>query len=290
MNARKSGLIGFPVEHSISPVFQQAAFDALGIDARYERWSTTTEALRERVAGLRHPEFFGANVTVPHKQAVLPLLDDVDSLAHRAGAVNTIVRRDARLFGSNTDVEGFRRALRERGPFEASGKRAVVLGAGGAARAVVLALELEGAVSIAVANRHPERAQRLVAGLRSDAGPELISLPWEDAVSPVVLRTASLLVNCTTLGLAGTSTAKESPVSAVALSPRLFVCDIVANPPLTPLLVAAREAGAPYLGGLAMLVYQGAASFELWTGAAAPIDVMMQAAEAAMQPPAQIGR
>ncbi|HZU76874.1 MAG TPA: shikimate dehydrogenase [Dehalococcoidia bacterium] len=279
---RIAGLIGHPVGHSISPQFQQAAFDALGIDARYERWDTPPEGLAPRVAALRHEPYLGANVTVPHKEAVLPLLDAVEPLAHRAGAVNTIVREDGRLRGYNTDVAGFRRALAERGSFSAAAKRALVLGAGGAARAVVLALELEAARSVTVANRRHERALRLVEELRSRSGPPLTALPWEAAQQPEMLRSVELLVHCTTIGMAGSAAARELPVRPEALAPHVFVCDVVANPRRTPLLLAAEAAGCRTLGGLPMLVYQGAASFELWTGRAAPVAVMLAAADEAM--------
>lgn len=279
------GLIGDPVGHSISPVFQQAALDALGIAARYERWQTPAAELPARIATLRRDPYLGANVTVPHKEAALALLDEVDHLARRAGAVNTIRREGERLLGANTDVAGFRRALREAGGFAAGGKRAIVLGAGGAARAVILALEQEGAAAVAVANRHPERAERLVRELRTDAAPDLVTLPWQEATAAAALRGADLLVHCTTLGMAGSAGAGVSPVAEDALHARLFVCDIVANPLETPLLRAAGAVGARGLGGLPMLVYQGAAAFTLWTGAAAPIDVMLAAAERAMREP-----
>ncbi len=280
------GLIGDPVGHSISPVFQQAALDALGIAARYDRWQTPAAELPARVELLRHAPYLGANVTVPHKEAVSALLDEVDHTARRAGAVNTIRRDGGRLLGSNTDVAGFRRALREAGGFEAGGKRVVILGAGGAARAVILALEQEGAAAVAVANRHAERAERLVRELRSDAAPDLVTIPWDDATSAACLRGADLLIHCTTLGMAGSTRAGVSAVDAEALHERLFVCDIVANPLQTPLLAAAKAAGARGLGGLPMLVYQGAAAFSLWTGATAPVDVMLAAAERAMAGPA----
>ena len=280
MTAR-AGLIGHPVGHSISPIFQQAGFDALGLDALYEAWDTPPEALPARVAMLREDGYLGANVTVPHKEAVLALVDEPDHLVRRVGALNTIYRRDGVLHASNTDVGGFRRALQSAG-FDATGARAVVLGAGGAARAIVLALELDGALSVAIANRSPQRAQRLAADLRSDAGPDMIAVPWEEAVSAPHLAATDLLVNCTTLGLAGSAGATISPVAAQALHAALFVADIVANPLQTPLLRAAQQAGARTLGGLPMLVYGGAEAFSLWTERAAPIEVMLRAAEAAM--------
>ncbi len=280
MTAR-AGLIGHPVGHSISPIFQQAGFDALGLDACYEAWDTTPEALVERVALLRGDGYLGANVTVPHKEAVLSLVDEPDHLVRRVGALNTIFRRRGVLHASNTDVGGFRRSLHTAG-FDAAGTRALVLGAGGAARAIVLALELDGALSVAITNRSAERAQRLARELRSDAGPDLVAVPWEEAVSAPHLAAVDLLINCTTLGLAGSAGAARSPVAAEALHAGLFVADIVANPLQTPLLHEARRAGAGTLGGLPMLVYGGAEAFTLWTERPAPVEVMLHAAEAAM--------
>lgn len=290
MGTRVVGLIGYPVAHSISPLFQQAAFDALGIDVRYERWQTEADELALRVGTLRQRRFLGANVTVPHKEGVPSLLDRVEPSASRAGAVNTVCNRDGVLVGLNTDISGFRRALRDSGGFDAGGRRVTVLGAGGAARAVVIALEQEGAQRVMLANRHPARAARLVHDLRTDPGPDLVRLDWEEAVSAENLRTTDLLVNCSTLGLAGTMEVEETPVPREHLHDRLFVCDIVANPLLTPLLCDARAAGARTMGGLAMLVYQGAASFEQWTGQAAPIDTMMRAAVSAMDRTAGSGK
>lgn len=278
-----AGLIGFPVAHSISTIFQQAAFDALGIDARYERWATTAIELPARIAALRSPAYLGANVTSPHKERVLDLLDEVEPVARRVGAVNTIVNTGGTLQGANTDVEGFTRALRERGGFDPRGAAALLLGAGGAARAVVVALAEAGAARILVANRHPERAIRLVSDLEPASSSRIEALRWSDAVSAAGLRSVELLIHCTTLGLAGSELAAEAPVSAAALHRNLFVCDIVANPLVTPLLRLARAAGARCLGGLPMLVYQGAAAFERWTRRSAPVELMMQAAEAAMR-------
>src|SRR3990172_1548085 len=160
------GVIGYPLKHSLSPAFQQAALDHLGLDIRYEAWPTPPDSLAETVAGLRAPDRLGANVTIPHKEAVIPFLDELDDLARRVGAVNTIANRQGRLYGCNTDVERFLRALREDGSFDPAGSRVLVAGAGGAARAVVVALVEAGAASITVINRTFSRATRLVEELR----------------------------------------------------------------------------------------------------------------------------
>lgn len=277
-----AGLIGHPVGHSISPVFQQAAFDALGLDARYERWDTPPQALAERVRMLRTDAYLGANVTVPHKEQVAGLLDSVSTLAARAGAVNTVVTRNGALHGDNTDVPGFARALREVGGVSVTGLRVLLLGAGGAARAVVLALQSEGVRSITIANRHRDRAAQLANELAMPAGPALTTAGSDAESLSNVIRESELLVNCTTIGMAGSPMAGVSPLPASLLRAGMMVCDIVANPRVTPLLRDAERAGCRTLGGLPMLVFQGAAAFEAWTGRDAPTEIMMAAAAKAM--------
>lgn len=264
------GLIGFPVNHSLSPSFQQPALDALGIDARYELWPTPLEAIPERVASLRDLSTLGANVTVPHKQAVVPYLDELSDVARQAEAVNTIVNRDGKLLGDNTDVYGIERSLREAGIREA-GFRAVVLGAGGAARAVVLALGSLGAGEIIIANRSPERA----AGIQ-EAFPELGVRVVDTASAELseALAKAGLLVNSTSLGW----NANETPLDLTLLASMPsngLVFDLTYRDTL--LLTSAAGRGLNTLDGLPMLVYQGARAFELWTGRPAPVELMMQA-------------
>ena len=275
------GLIGHPVGHSVSPVFQQAAFDALRLPFRYEAWDTPPATLATTVGSLRSGERVGANVTVPHKEAVGALLDSVGDEARATGAVNTIVRRGARLEGYNTDIVGFADALREDGGFDVCGARAGVLGAGGAARAVVYALLAGGAAQVWVHNRTPQRAEALVAALDPGDG-RLAALTGDpgDRASP--LRACDLLVNCTTLGMAHGPTAADAYLREEQIPPGAFVCDIVANPAQPPLLARARARGCRTLGGLPMLVRQGAAAFTLWTGRSAPLDVMFAAARAVL--------
>jgi shikimate dehydrogenase len=273
------GLIGHPVGHSISPVFQQAGFDALGLDIRYEAWETAGEALAGRVASLREDERIGANVTVPYKEAVLELLDVLTEEALRTGAVNTIARGDGgRLVGHNTDIAGFDEALRRDGGFDPSGARVCVLGAGGAARAAIVALVDGGAAEIALWNRTPERAHALAGALdRRDGRLRVVGDDVGEAAAE-----AGLIVNCTTLGMAGGAGAGLSPLLEPEIPTGAFVFDIVANPAETPLMAAARSRGCATLGGLSMLVRQGARAFTLWTGREAPLEVMFAAARRAM--------
>ena len=277
---QRLGIIGHPIGHSISPVFQQAALDAIGFDGTYQPWDVAPDDLGEFVAGLRAPGTLGINVTVPHKEAVIPFLDQVDDWASTAGAVNTVVNRDGHLAGYNTDGVGFLRALREGGDFEPRGRDVLVLGAGGSARGVVYALARVGAAQIFVANRTLERAERLAA-MAKDTGAASDALELSDA--PGAAREVALIVNCTSMGMVHGPDENGTPLSASDLPSSVLVNDLVYNPLETPLLREAARAGAGTLGGIQMLVYQGAASFEMWTQQDAPVAVMLEAATAAMR-------
>lgn len=278
------GVICGPGKKSLSPVFQQAALDRLRLDMTYEAWPTAPDDLDDRIQGLRRPQMLGANVTIPHKEAVLPLLDETDPLVQRVGAANTIVNREGRLHGFNTDVGGFLRALREDGGFEPKGRQAVIAGAGGAARAIVLALIQAGAPGVAVVNRTLSRGVRLVDDMRPLAGEtRLEALPDTLAGWTSAVREADLLVNCTSVGAAVAGGERKSPVPLGVIHPGLFVFDLIYYPSETLLMAHARKVGAPVLGGLPMLIAQGAESFRIWTGKEAPVDVMLEAAERALE-------
>ncbi len=278
---QRLGIIGYPIGHSISPIFQQAGLDHLGIDATYEKWEVTPEDVGDFVAGLRASGTLGINITVPHKQAVIPFLDEVDEWATAAGAVNTIVNHDGHLTGHNTDGPGFLRALLVETGYDPSRTRALILGAGGAARGILLALVRGGVDSLVIANRTLERAETL-AQLASDngVGSEAISLSG-DALTEAA-ASANLIVNCTTMGMSHGPDEHGSPISAAQIPATATVNDVVYTPLLTPILKEAAAAGATALGGLHMLVYQGVLSFQMWTGVDAPVDVMLAAATAEM--------
>ena len=277
-----AGVISAPGKRSLSPIFQQAAFDHLGIAVKYEHWPTPADGLKARILGLQAPDVLGVNVTIPHKEASVPLVDAVDPLVSRIGALNTILNDSGTLRGYNTDVEGFLRPLQD-AFFEPRGCTAVIAGAGGAARAVVVALAEAGAARIAVVNRTAERAERLVSDLSDALKPaQLVAAPdsrdsWAKAAAE-----ADLLVNCTSLGAAGTPEEDQSPMPSDLIRSQALVYDLVYQPAETRLIRDAREAGARTIGGLPMLVYQGAASFKVWTGKDAPVDIMFAAAEAAL--------
>ena len=275
------GIIGFPIGHSISPVFQQAALDHYHIDATYQAWEVSPEQVGEFVQALRRPEVLGINVTVPHKESVIPYLDEVDDWATEAGAVNTIVNRNGRLTGHNTDGYGFLQGLKDGANFEPAGQRVLVLGAGGAARGVVQALLREGISQLLVANRTLPRAEPLVRLAQARGVPaQAIPLSWNELSLAAVA--SDLIVNCTTLGMTHGPNPTVAPLMMYQIPPTSLVYDLVYNPLETPLLREAARAGAGILGGIQMLVHQGAASFEMWTGNPAPVPVMLEAAAKAM--------
>jgi len=242
-----------------------AAFHALGLDAVYVAFDVIADALAPAIAGIRALGLAQIAVSIPHKQAVIEYLDEVDDNARRIGAVNTVTARDGRLVGSNTDWIGSNRALERE--IELSGKRVVVLGAGGAARAVTFGL-LEKGAQVHVANRSIERAERLAKELgAASAGP----------LESIVDQAYEVLVNTTSVGLRS----DESPIPADWVNEGSVVMDAVYDPEETRLLRDARARGATPLGGKWMLVYQAAEQLEMWSGHEAPIDVLCTAFDAA---------
>ena len=275
------GVIGSPIGHSVSPAFQQAALDQAGINATYLAYDVSAKELRAFVQGLREPGVLGINITTPHKGAVIPFLDEMDDWATAAGAVNTIVSQDGRLTGHNTDGVGFLRALRDEAGFSPEGRRALVLGAGGSARAVVLALSRSNVAGLTIANRTHSKAQTLAELAQGNGVPALAMGLDQDSLTPVA-READLIVNCTSIGMVRGPDENGAPLLRDQIPPSALVNDLVYNPRVTPLLREAEAAGAKTLGGIYMLVYQGASAFEMWTGKPAPVSVMLEAALAAM--------
>ena len=282
--SRLLGIIGYPIGHSLSPILHQAALDHYGLDITYQAWEVAPHELK----GFMEPELrtysdlLGFNVTVPHKEAIMSYLDEVSPEASEAGAVNTVVNGGGRLSGHNTDSAGFIRALREEASFLTKGKRALILGAGGAARGVAMALVSEGMDTLTIANRTLERARRLAQDLAKPSmtigaillgGGELRRAAQE----------ADLIVQCTTIGMFHGPDEAGTPLKAQDIPPTALVYDLVYNPPGTPLMKEARKAGARALGGLSMLVYQGAIAFEMWTGKKAPVEVMFKAARESLE-------
>ena len=279
MSARRILLLGHPVAHSLSPAFQQAAFDAVGLPVRYEAMDVAPAELSRVVAELRaDPLVLGANVTLPHKEKIATLLDSLADDAELIGAVNTVTRAGSRLVGRNTDAAGFRGALDDLLGGRRTPRHALILGAGGAAKAAISALVTAGVVQISIANRHLARAERLVAEVRKSS-PHLTvrAAPWHEGLLVEEAQIAGLVVHATTLGLSDAAL----PLPATAFRAGQFVIDVVYAPGETALVRAARAAGAEAIDGREMLLLQGAAAFELWTGRPAPIEVMRAAFDAA---------
>lgn len=271
------GLVGCPVEHSLSPVMMTAAFDARAIDATYLAFDVRPDALAAAIAGLRAIGARGFNVTSPHKQTVLPLVDELATSARAVGAVNTVVSERGRLVGHNTDASGFVEALREAGT-DARGARAVLLGAGGAARAVAAGLARAGASSIMVAGRAQTRAEAMVAEI-ARVHP---ATTWRTASLPGPIPCGpdtDLLVNCTPAGMQGgpEGAALVAGLTLGTLPATAIVVDLVYGPGQTPLVEAARARGLHAIDGLTMLLHQGAAAFHLWTARVPPLDAMRRA-------------
>ncbi len=278
---RLIALLGHPVAHSISPRFQQAALDALGIHARYEAWDTAPEDLLIAVERLRSGDLMGANVTVPHKVACMSLVDRPDALAERVGALNTILNRGGVLEATNTDVAGVLRTF-QGADVPLASKRVALIGAGGAARAVVVAMRTAGAGRVTVINRSLEHAMALAPLAGDDLDLRFAPLDAEDRSMLGALRTADVVVQSTSIGMRHGPAEDASPVPQGSVGAGQVAFDLVYVPEETPFLRQASAAGAVAIGGLDMLIHQGAESFRLWTGVEPPLEVMFQAARAAL--------
>jgi shikimate dehydrogenase len=280
VSVTRVAVFGDPVAHSLSPAMHNAAFRALGLAWRYGKRRVPRSRLRAALGAAKLRRWRGVNLTIPLKEAALPLMDRLTPEARRAGAVNTVTFEGGRMVGHSTDGEGFLRALRDARGYRPLGGRVVVLGAGGAARSVAAALAQAGARSIVIVNRHPARARALARALGRHRGVTVRAVAWPaPGAWGRVLARAGLLVNATSVGLRG----EPSPVPAGAMSRSLRVADLVYNPACTALLRAARSRGARAVNGEGMLVYQGALAFERWTGRRAPVRIMRRALAAALK-------
>lgn len=269
-----TGVIGYPVKHSLSPAMQNAAFHAMKLNWVYLAFEVPPERLREAVSGMKGLGIRGLNATIPHKEALLPVLDDLTEAARQIGAVNTLFWDEGRLVGDNTDAEGFLCALRGAG-FEPQNARALVVGAGGSARAVVYALKQAGAW-IHLCNRSLDRAKQLGDRFGIDS---------VHALDPELLRpllpAVDLVVNCTSLGMEP-DTGSLPSIPLEALPAHAWVNDLVYRPLSTRFLQHAESLGLHVLGGLDMLLYQGGAAFTRWTGEPAPLATMRHALVSAL--------
>ena len=268
------GVIGDPIEHTMSPVMQNAAFREKRVDYLYAAFRVKPEELGKAIAGMRALNIRGLNVTIPHKVAVIPFLDELDPLAEKIGAVNTIVNDGGVLKGYNTDASGFLQALLEKG-IKPEGKDVAILGAGGASRAISLTLVDRGA-HLVILNRLEEFdwAEELAGRISQTFNTEVNALELNRKNLTKALEKADILVNATSVGMS--PDVDQTPVDSDLLRPNLVVFDIVYNPIQTRLRRESEAAGAETISGIEMLVWQGALAFEKWTGQEAPVDLMRQ--------------
>jgi shikimate dehydrogenase len=272
-------IIGDPVEHSRSPQMHNAAFAELGLDYVYVAFHIRPDDLRAAMEGFKAIQVAGINVTIPHKQAVIPFLDEISREAELIGAVNTLIFDNGKIAGDNTDAPGFLQAMEEEGFDVPHGQSAVVLGAGGSARAIVVALALAGLKSITIANRTVSRAVSLAADLSERTGTSIDGIGLDDARLPGTIATGALIVNTTSVSM---DVSHPLLIRPEWLDPQSIVYDIVYTPPETRLLKAAAERGCPTIGGLGMLVHQGAIAFKKWTQISPPVETMRGALQQAL--------
>jgi shikimate dehydrogenase len=277
------GVFGDPVAHSLSPQMQNAALRACKIDMQYARFHIRASELKSALRFLRELDFIGVNLTVPHKIAAVAQIDEADERANRTGAVNTIRLRDKKLAGSNTDGEGFLRAIRSEFSVDIRDLRVMIIGAGGGTgHAIAWQCALENCERLVLVNRILEKAKTLAERLRpSFAGPRVLgpvarleATPWDEAALRAQLAHVDLIVNATPLGM---NPSDPTPIPTRLLAPHHMVFDAVYGPSRTSFLRAADEAGARGANGLSMLLHQGALSFSIWFDREAPIDVMRAA-------------
>jgi shikimate dehydrogenase len=275
------GVFGDPVAHSLSPQIQNAALKACKIDMQYARFQISPDELQGALDLIRELSFIGVNLTTPHKIAASKLMDEIDDNARRIGAINTVKLDNARLRGYNTDGKGFVRAVRQEFAIDLRDLRVMILGSGGAARAIALQCARENCERLLITNRTFDTAQKLAEELREHfRGPRVLgpvsrlqAIPWEEAAIRFQIAHLDLIVNATPLGL---NRSDPSPIPARLLAPHLMVYDTVYGEGRTSFVSAAIEAGARAANGLAMLLYQGALAFEIWFEREAPIEAMRE--------------
>ena len=274
---KKVGIIGYPLDHSLSPIFQQAAFDDLNIDLSYEAWPLQLEEIPNFMQNLRIKPILGLNVTIPYKEIVIKYLDDIHVDALSIGAVNTIVNSAGTLVGYNTDIIGFSRSLDDFIDIDTIGKTALILGAGGVARAALKTLILKGFGEIVIANRTEERAKKMAIEF-SQNNVKINTIDIKDHDLASISKKSSLIVNCTSVGMYG-SDQSFAYLEYSDISKDSFVYDMIYNPLYTPLMKLADLAGAKFSNGLSMLINQGVESFKLWTGQEPNFDIMLESAQ-----------
>lgn len=268
------GLLGYPVKHSFSPLIHNPAFEAKGIDACYLCFETKPENIKEAIEGIRALNIQGVNLTIPHKETCLSYLDEIEKTAKLIGAVNTIVHRENKLIGYNTDGEGFIKALKEDLNFDLKDKTIFLFGAGGAGKAVGISLAKHGVKQIFIVDKNKKKARALAENIEENFSRTAIELTHSH--NQKAIKNADLLVNATPIGM---NPSDNLIINPVYFPKQLAIFDLIYNPAETKLLKAARKKGLKANNGLGMLIQQAALSFELWTDEQAPIEVMRKAVE-----------
>lgn len=273
------GVIGHPINHSMSPVFQQAALDHLGINKIFEKWDVAPKNLEKKIKSFRNDSFIASCVTLPHKQNVIPFIDDLTDSAKSIGAVNWIYKKNNKLLGDNTDSSGFIRALTEKYNFMPKDKTALVFGAGGASRAIIFGLIKSGIKKIILSNRNFDKSDIVSKELSTN----------KVKIDPIIYSRDSLanyapysdiIINTTSLGMAGGPAPMNTPITSDLISSKTFGYDIVYSPLRTPFIKEFEKSGAEYGTGLSMLLYQGVEGIEKALNIKAPINVMQKALDA----------
>ena len=272
------GIIGYPLGHTVSPAMHNAAYKKLGLDYEYVPFEVEPADLKEALNGFRALHIAGFNVTIPHKETILPFLDEVTKLARTIGAVNTVQNQDGYLVGYNSDGPGFIDSLAEDAGFSPRGKKVVVLGAGGASRAVSAMLAESGAAAITIADIAEGKAASLASFIGSYFGTECHHAASGEEGLNIALAEADLLVNATPIGMQPKVEASPLPTN-IKLKKKTLVYDLVYNPQETKLIKRARALGCKTCSGLGMLVRQGAIAFTVFTGEEPPVDLMWEAAK-----------
>lgn len=264
------GILGWPVGHSMSPLMHNAAFADLGLDYSYIPLPVHPDNLAQAVAGLKSLSFVGANVTIPHKVTIIPFLDEIHPSAKLAGAVNTLVIREGKITGYNTDCQGFILSLKTKN-ITIQDKTALIMGAGGAARAVVSGLLAAGIKKITIGTRSLQKAEDFIKNFSEPN--KLQGCNWNEDIFKNELQQCDLLINCTPIGMDNNNSI-TLPVDWQGVAKTAVICDLIYNPTLTQFLADAQNHGHIIINGAGMLIEQGALAFELWTGVNAPRNVM----------------
>lgn len=273
-----AGVIGYPVKHTASAAIMKATFEHLNLDIHYEEWETEENQLESKANFLRQDEVLGALVTMPYKERMAPFVDELDEEIKIMKAINAIATHDGKLVGYNTDGVAFLQALTEGVGFDPKGKQAVILGAGGVARACGVILATSGISSITIVNRTLSRAHELASIIRP-LGPEVRVVSYEDSTKAI--QNSELLVNGTPFGMEGVPLERQALIKEGLIPKGQIVFDTVYKPPETPLMKMARDAGAKALGGSPMVVYTCAIAFRLWLHKEPPMEIMFEGARRA---------